>query len=267
MATLSTTHSQSLFPLWLWNITPLTASFTLQTPQQHVYALSAPSPLPICMSFFFFFTLTTYSLSLFLFHCYLSFIPSFSLFIPEDRVIMWTICSPPAPMCPSFPHLSPPCGRLPPLSPPPCPCLPLNLSCLLPWWRGLWGPHRSPEPICVTSSRRSPTRQQEHKWSNTRRFLEMLRATRTCHTVWIHRGSCAHMWMEKCVCVNVAARKQEARPSSMFVLTWTRRENSVTKPLSSFRSWEELKKKINTTKKEELIEWMKKMNDAPCSEF
>lgn len=91
-----------------WNSTPLTVPFTLEKPpQQHVYALFALNPhhrASVCVL----------ALALSLFTVNLSFTepPCFSLSIPEDREIIWTVCSPPALLYALFPT-SPPVGKLP----------------------------------------------------------------------------------------------------------------------------------------------------------
>lgn len=106
----TTTHSLSISTVAeCWNITPLTAPFTLETPQ-HVYALSATPPPRASLCFF---SLATSLLAL-LFTVNLSFTQPPS--IPEDKSDnlsrLFSTCSDVSLVSPP---LSSPCENLPPI--------------------------------------------------------------------------------------------------------------------------------------------------------
>lgn len=226
----TTTHSHSLSISTVaecWNITPLTAPFTLETPQ-HVYALSATPPPRASLCFF---SLAT-SLPALLFTVNLSFTQPPS--IPKDKTDnlsrLFSTCSDVSLVSPP---LSSPCENLPP---PLSPCftlthLLLNLSSA----EGPLGPqHYSGAALCKLVSvgpyqaTQASTRTQTHTGQiHTTHLLEVLRPLSHCF--------CSQGWL----CTHVDKEMQ----SWAFVLTWTRIENSVTKPLSSFRSWKGEKNK------------------------
>lgn len=200
----TTTHSHSLSISTVaerWNITPLTASFTLETPQ-HVYALSAtPNPHPIPLSVFF--ALNTSSLSLSL-SVNLSFTqpPCFSPSIPEDRVIIWAVCSPPAPTYPLFPSSPPVTTCRPPPNPPTLPLflflslslsdLLLNLSSCL--GGGPLGPQQySWADLCNLVSEEPHQATPAHTGQTHTTSWRRYRQTAPCHIVFVHRVHSAHM--------------------------------------------------------------------------
>lgn len=177
-----------------WNITPLTAYFTLET-KQHVYALSAPLPLCLCLFFHpnYIFTLPVN----------LSFTqpPCFSPSIPEDRVIIWAVCSPPAPMNPSFPS-SPPVRTCCPPPNPPSLSHPLNLSSRL--GEGPLGPQQYPSAdLCKFVSQEPHQATQAHigqthttSWKRYRRLASVaLFSFAGLHTCRHRRAHGTGKWM------------------------------------------------------------------------
>lgn len=187
----TTTHSLSISTVAeCWNITPLTALFTLETPQ-HVYALSATPPP--CASLCFF-SLATSLLAL-LFTVNLSFTQPPS--IPEDKSDnlsrLFSTCSDVSLVSPP---LSSPCENLPP------PFLPASLSLIYFWisppLKGLWGPSTTPELLCVSLSQWGLTKQRKRARAHRHTQVKYTpptswRCTELCHIVFVHRGGCAHM--------------------------------------------------------------------------
>lgn len=188
----TTTHSLSISTVAeCWNITPLTALFTLETPQ-HVYALSATPPP--CASLCFF-SLATSLLAL-LFTVNLSFTQPPS--IPEDKSDnlsrLFSTCSDVSLVSPP---LSSPCENLPPP-----PFLPASLSLIYFWisppLKGLWGPSTTPELLCVSLSQWGLTKQRKRARAHRHTQVKYTpstswRCTELCHIVFVHRGGCAHM--------------------------------------------------------------------------
>lgn len=189
----TTTHSHSLSISTVaecWNITPLTAPFTLETPQ-HVYALSATPPPRSSLCFF---SLAT-SLPALLFTVNLSFTQPPS--IPKDKTDnlsrLFSTCSDVSLVSPP---LSSPCENLPP------PFLPASLSLIYFWisppLKGLWGPSTTPELLCVSLSQWGLTKQRKRARAHRHTQVNYTpptswRCSDLYHIVFVHRGGCAHM--------------------------------------------------------------------------
>lgn len=143
-----------------------------------------------------------------------------SLSLPPSlriRVIIWAVCSPPAPMYPLFPLLSPPPVKT---CPPPPTFLPASLSLIYfsisPPLKGLWGPSTTPELLCVSLPQWGLTKQRKRARAHRHTQVKYTpptswRCTGLCHILFLFTGVAVHTCRQRNAELSVCTHMDEDR--------------------------------------------------------